>query len=184
VGERWQKFAAEVGRFLAIGLLATIVALILFNLLVHGFNTGEFAPLNDQPELAYAIANAVGMLISFRGTRDWAFRDRQARHADGGVLAFVVINLVTMTIPIACLWISRSGLGLDDPLSDNVSANVIGLLLANAARFFLFRTYVFQRKPLPFHLHLTHAEVEEELTGLADRSTDRSTSDPVPPAAP
>ncbi len=179
MGERWQRFAGEVGRFLAVGLLATIVALILFNFLVHGFNTADFAPLNDQPELAYAIANAVGMLISYRGTKDWAFRDRQARHADGGVVAFVVINMLTWTIPMACLWISRNGFGLDDPLSDNVSANVIGLLMANAARFFLFRTYVFQRKPLPFHLHLTHAEVEEELT-----STDRSTSDRVPPAGP
>ena len=119
------------------------------------------------------------MLISYRGTKDWAFRDRQARHADGGVVAFVVINMLTWTIPIACLWISRNGLGLDDPLSDNVSANVIGLLMANAARFFLFRTYVFQKKPLPFHLHLTHEEVEEELT-----SRDRSTSDRVPPAGP
>ena len=52
MGERWERFAGEVGRFLAVGLLATIVALILFNFLVHGFNTADFAPLNDQPELA------------------------------------------------------------------------------------------------------------------------------------
>ena len=49
MGERWQRFAAEVTRFLAVGLLATIVALVIFNLLVHGFNTGNLAPLNDQP---------------------------------------------------------------------------------------------------------------------------------------
>ena len=48
MGERWQRFAAEVGRFLAVGLLATIVALILFNLLVHGFNTGELRPAQRQ----------------------------------------------------------------------------------------------------------------------------------------
>jgi len=179
MGERWQRFAAEVTRFLAVGLLATLVALIIFNLLVHGYNTGSFAPLNNMPELAYAIANAVGMLISYRGTKNWAFRDRQARGADGGLVAFVVINMVTWTIPIACLWISRNGLGLDDPISDNVSANLIGLLMANAARFFLFRTYVFQKKPLPFHLHLTHQEIEDELT-----SRDRSTSDRVPPSGP
>ena len=177
MGERWQKFAAEVGRFLAVGLLATIVALILFNFLVHGFNTANFAPLNKQPELAYALANGVGMLISYRGTQDWAFRDRQARHADGGVMAFVVINLLTMTIPIACLWISRNGFGLDDPLSDNVSANVVGLLLANAARFFLFRTYVFQRSRCLLISTSPTTEVEEELTGRPDahRSVHEST---------
>ena len=50
-----------------------------------------------------------------------------------------------MLIPIGCLAISRDVLGLDDPISDNVSANVIGLLLGLVARFYLFRTFVFQR---------------------------------------
>ena len=108
------------------------------------------------------------MLISYRGTRTGRSATARRGTPTAGVMAFVVINLLTMTIPIACLWISRNGLGLDDPLSDNVSANVIGLLLANAARFFLFRTYVFQRKPLPFHLHLTDDEVEDELTERSD----------------
>jgi putative flippase GtrA len=94
-----------------VGLVATIVALILFNLLVHGFNTGGFAPLNDHPELAYLIANTVGMAISFRGTTRWAFKERAARHSDGGVVAFVVINFATMLIPMGCLWVSRNLLG-------------------------------------------------------------------------
>jgi len=34
-------------------------------------------------------------------------------------------------------------MGLDDPLSDNISANVIGLALGNAARFVLTRQLVF-----------------------------------------
>jgi putative flippase GtrA len=169
MGERWQRFVAEVGRYLAVGLLATIVALVLFNLLVHGYGAFD-APMNDQPELAYLVANAVGMAISFRGTKAWAFRDREARHADGGVMAFVVINLVTLAIPMLCLTISRNVLGLDDPISDNVSANVVGLLLANAARFVLFRYYVFHRPPLPFHLRLTDAEVEDELRDTTGRS--------------
>jgi putative flippase GtrA len=147
MGERWQRFAAEVGRFLAVGLLATIVALILFNFLVHGFNTADFALLNEQPELAYVIANGVGMIVMFRGMKNWAFRDRSTSHVDGGVLAFIAINLATMLIPITCLWISRDVMGLDDPFSDNISANVVGLLLANAARFFLFRSLVFRQDP-------------------------------------
>ena len=145
VGERWHRFAAEVGRFLAVGFVATVVALILFNLLVHGFNTGSFAPLNGQPELAYFIANAVGMVISYHYTKVWAFQHRETRMADGGVAAYVGINLMTMLIPITCLWLSRNVMGLDDPLSDNISATVIGLGLANAARFFLFRGLVFRR---------------------------------------
>ncbi len=165
MGERWERFAGEVGRFLAVGLLATIVALILFNFLVHGFNTANVALLNDQPELAYLIANLVGMAISFRGTKSWAFRERRTDHADGGVLAFIGINFATMLIPMACLWISRNLIGVDDPISDNISANVIGLLLANTARFFLFREVVFRH------------------TDLFRSATDRSTTDPAPPPA-
>ena len=180
MGERWQRFTAEVGRFLAVGLLATIVALILFNFLVHGFGAFDAAPLNQHAELAYLIANGVGMVISFRGSKRWAFRDREARHADGGVSAFIAINLVTMLIPMACLWVSRNTLGLDDPLSDNISANVIGLAMANAARFFLFRVYVFRHPPLPFHLSLGRDEVEQELRD----PTERSSPDRVPPPAP
>ncbi len=142
MGERWQRFAGEVSRFLAVGFAATVVSILLFNFLVHGFTTANWAPLNDRPELAYLIASSVGMVISFNGTKQWAFKHRETRHADGGLMAFVGINLLTMLIPIAFLWISR-GLGLDDPISDNISANVVGLLFANAARFVLFRQFVF-----------------------------------------
>ena len=170
MGERWQRFAAEVGRFLAVGLVATIVALILFNFLVHGFNTADFAPLNDHPELAYVIANTVGMVISYRGTKKWAFKHRNSHQADGGLVAFVGINLLTMLIPMACLWISRNGLGYDDPISDNISANVIGLACANAARFFLFRQLVF-RHPEPRSARVTEPR-------------EPSTSDRAPRSAP
>ena len=39
----------------------------------------------------------------------------------------------------------RDVLGLDDPLSDNIAANLIGLVLGLTARFALFRTFVFKR---------------------------------------
>ena len=191
----WKRFGLEASRFLAVGLVATIVALILFNFLVHGYGAMDNAWFNDKPELAYVIANIVGMVISYRGTKVWAFRDRRTSHADGGVVAFVVINLATMLIPITCLWISR-GVGLDDPISDNISANVIGLALANAARFFLFREFVFLRVDDPelvldlelatLHEH-THdiPVITEEISELPPgSSTGLPTIDPAPPRAP
>jgi putative flippase GtrA len=138
-----RRLAGEIGRYLAVGLAATIVSVILFNGLVHGFNTAHVAPLNGQPILGYVLANLVGTAISYRGTRWWAFRHRSTTHLDGGRTAFVSISVATMVIPMACLWISRNILGLDDPLSDNISANLIGLALGNAARFVLTRQFVF-----------------------------------------
>lgn len=188
----WLRFRQEAGRFLAVGLVATIVALILFNFLVHGFGAMDDAWFNDRPELAYVIANGVGMAISFRGTKVWAFRDRRTSHADGGVVAFIVINLATMLIPMTCLGISR-GLGLDDPISDNISANVIGLALANGARFVLFREFVFLRVADPgLVLDLEFAELHEhthEIPAVTDlsepgASRDLPTTDPAPPRGP
>lgn len=135
--------AGEIGRYLAVGLGATVVAVFLFNWLVHGFGMTDFAPLNGHPILGYVMANLVGTAISYRGTRSWAFRHRTTTHPDGGRTAFVAISVATMAIPMACLSVSRNVLVLDDPWSDNVSANVIGLALANAARFVLTRQLVF-----------------------------------------
>ena len=183
MGSRWQRFFAEVGRFLAVGGAATIVALFLFNLLVHGFNTAHRALLSDHVMVAYVVANTVGMVISYRGSRSWAFRDRPPRQADGGRLAFLVINLATMALPIGCLYVSRNLLGLDDPISDNVSANVIGLFMGLVARFYLFRTFVFRRPVHLPHLALPHHPASDQPVPVIE-PTDRSTRGRVPPPAP
>jgi len=181
---RWRRIFTEAYRFLAVGGLATIVALLIFNFLVHGFHTSWEAPLSAHPYLAFALANIVGMTVSYRGSRTWVFKDRPPRTADGGRSMFVAINLVTMLVPMACLWLSRSLLHLDDPLSDNISANVIGLFLGMVSRFYLFRTLVFRR---PVHLAdikqhplqvLEYSELEEQVSPRAE-PTDRSTSAPA-----
>jgi putative flippase GtrA len=192
MSDRTQRLIAEVGRFLVVGGAATIVALILFNLFVHGFNTGDHAMLKDEPILAYVLANSVGMGVSYYGSRHWAFRDRPPVTSDGGLTSFVGINMLTMLIPIGCLAISRDVLHLDDPISDNVSANVIGLVLGLAARFALFRTYVFKRPISIVEIYDEPGLVDdvEELDGDAGPVNEtaavargRSMSGPVPPGA-
>lgn len=169
---RWHRLVGEATRFLAVGGVATLVALFLFNLLLHGFWVIKEPPLGDHPLWAYIVANAVGMVISYRGTRSWAFRHRRTAHPDGGRTAFVVINLVTMSIPVGFLWVSRNVLHQTDPFSDNLAANVLGLGAGTAARFYLFRTWVFRHPEL--------AGGPLDLTATRDGST----SDPTPPAAP
>lgn len=168
---------AEVTKFLTVGGVATLVALVLFNLLVHGFKTMDHPPLNDHPLIAYLIANVVGMLISYRGTRSWAFRDREPVHADGGRTAYFLITALTLTLPLAALKISRDVLHLTDPVSDNISANVIGLALGVLARFYLFRTYVFRRPATegatllqPYVTMMHDLEEEAGLTARSEKS--------------
>jgi hypothetical protein len=54
MGPRLQRISAEIAKFLAVGGFATLVALIIFNALVHGFFGDPAGPMNDLPLIAYA----------------------------------------------------------------------------------------------------------------------------------
>ncbi len=137
-----QRLLGEVTKFLTVGGVATLVALVLFNALVHGYFGGP-GPLNGQPLVAFVLANTVGMLVSYRGSRSWAFRHRETVGPAGGRLAFIVVNAVSMLIPLGCLAFTRYVLHLEDPVSDNVAANGVGLVLGTAARFWAIRRWIF-----------------------------------------
>ena len=142
---RSRRVLSEGGKFLAVGVVATLVALVLFNVLVHGPGFGfSPGPMNQQPLVAFAVANLIGMLVSYRGSRHWAFSDRLPVGPGNGRLGFYAVNLVSLLIPLGCLAISRYALGMDGAMADNVAANVIGLALGFAFRFWASRRFVFR----------------------------------------
>lgn len=135
-------------KFSAVNVVATAVAIALFNLLVHGLvAVGRPGPLNGWPLTAWFIAHCVGMAISFYGSRRYAFRHRRPYGPGGGAVAYVVVNLASFAIPMTCLWVTRNVLGWDSALADNVSGNVVGAFLGMLVRFWAFRTFVFKRPP-------------------------------------
>lgn len=142
MGPRLQRVSAEAAKFLAVGGIATAVAFVAFNVLVHGVWAGA-GVLNDYPLVAYVIANTIGMLVSYRGARHWAFRNREAVGLAGGRVTYFVVNTLSMALPLACLAFSRYVLDRSDPVSDNIAANVVGLVLGFATRFWAFRRFVF-----------------------------------------
>jgi putative flippase GtrA len=144
----------EIGRFMVTGGLSTLASVSVFNFLVHGLYLTSDPWLGAQPLTALVLANLVGMMTSYRLSRYWTFRHRPPVHSDGGRTAFFLINLVTLPIAVATLWFSRHVLGLTDPFSDNLFGNVIGALIGQVARFYLFRRYVF-RQPVSM-LDLEH----------------------------
>ena len=142
MGLRLQRLLSEGAKFLTVGGVATLVAFVIFNGLVHGYFGGP-GPMHDDPLVAFVIANTVGMVVSYRGSRSWAFRNRSAVGVAGGRVSFFVINIVSMVIPLACLSFTRYVLGLTDPVADNVSANVVGLGLGTLARFWAIQRFIF-----------------------------------------
>ena len=142
MGHRWQRFISEGAKFLTVGGFATLVSFLIFNGLVHGYVDGP-GPMHDQPLVAFVLANLLGMVVSYRGSRSWAFRNREAVGVAGGRVAFLVINVASMIIPLACLAFTRYVLGRADPIADNIAANVVGLGLGTLARFWAIRTFIF-----------------------------------------
>jgi len=152
MGSRARRIFGEAIRFSAVNVVATAVAVVLFNALVHGLPTlyGP-GPLHGYPVMTYFFANTVGMLISFYGSRRYAFKHRRPTGPGGGLVNYAIVNFASFVIPMACLWITRNVFDWSSALADNVSANVVGAVLGTLFRFWLFRRFVFKRHAVEFH---------------------------------
>ena len=139
---RARALLLELLRFLTVGGVATVISVLGFNTLVHG-TIGGRAPMERWPITAFVVANVVAGLVAYAGMRLWAFSDREVDDPVQGMVRFFALGALTMLIPVLCLAFSRYVLGRSDPITDNLSANVIGLGLGTAARFWVFRRYVF-----------------------------------------
>ena len=140
-----RQVVAEAGRFMAVGAVSTAVAIALYNWLAYE-PYDLWSPLHGHVTWSYIVSHGVGMVVSYELSRRWTFRQRSGTKAGEGFLSYAVINIITMTtVPLTCLWFSRHVLGLTSQLDDNLSGNVVGLLLSQVARFYLFRRFVFHR---------------------------------------
>lgn len=136
-----ERLVKEIVAFASVSGVAALVALVLFNLLVHG--PGQV--MHAHALTAYFVASSLGMVISFTGTRKYAFAHRETRGLGGGTVNYVVVNTLSLGIPMACLWVSRNLLGESGVVMDNVSANIVGSTLATVFRYFAFKQFVFRR---------------------------------------
>lgn len=146
---RLRRLGAETARFITVNIAATVVALVLFNGLTHGIQGWFGGSMHKHPQSAYLLANSVGMLISFAGSRWWVFRSRQAIGPGGGFVNYAIVNLLSFSIPVGALWFSRNVLDTASVYADNLAANVFGALLAGVFRFWAFRRFVFHQPSKP-----------------------------------
>ncbi len=137
-----RRLVHEVAKFGTVGLVALVVDVGTFNLL--RFAGGE-GPLYGKPLTAKVISVVLATIVAYLGNRFWTYRNRRHNGYLREYVLFFVFNAIGLAIALTCLWISHYKLGLTSPLADNISANVIGLVLATSFRFWAYRTYVFQR---------------------------------------
>jgi putative flippase GtrA len=132
----------EIAKFGIIGMISFVIDVGLFNLLLFGGG-----PMNDKPLTAKAVSVAVATTFAYFGNRFWTFRHRGRTNMGREYILFFLLNGVAMVIALTCLWISHYLLGLDTALADNISANVVGLVLGTLFRFWSYRKWVFPAVP-------------------------------------
>lgn len=132
----------EAAKFGVVGLCALVIDVGLFNVLMYGGGEG---PLYAKPLTAKVISVVAATTFAYFGNRFWTFRHREATGFAREYTLFFVLNGIGMGIALGCLWISHYALGLTTPLADNISANVVGLVLGTLFRFWSYRKWVFRK---------------------------------------
>ena len=134
------RIKSEFMKFGLVGAIAYVIDVTTFNVLrFHGTE----GILYDKPLTAKAISTALATTWAYFGNRHWTFRHRQRTSFRREYLLFFLLNGVGMVIALSCLGISHYALDLTSALADNISANVIGLVLGTIFRFWSYRKWVF-----------------------------------------
>ncbi len=115
------------------------------NLLVYGIPVaGVPALLHDGPLKAKIVSTVLSIVVAWLGNRFWTYGDRTGAGGVRGFLLFWLVNGIGMVIAVLPLAVTWYLLGLRDPVSYNISTNVVGIALAMGFRFYAYRTWVFR----------------------------------------
>ena len=133
----------EVLTFLAVGGAGYVVDVVAFNLL-----RSQPVLAAHDPTISKVLAVAVAMGVTYLGNRMLTWRD-QPDPVDSRrqVALFVLFNVIGLGISVVLLLVTHDLLGLTSRLADNLSANVVGLGLGTAFRYWSYRRFVFAAPP-------------------------------------
>lgn len=136
--ERLLRYALKFG---VVGLIGYFIDLAISNALWFGF-LGEDNFFHSTLG-AKVVSVGIATLVTWFGNRYWTFREHRRENFLLELLEFTTIALLGMAIALACLWFSENVLGYTSILSRNIAGNVVGLFLATAFRFLLYRYWVY-----------------------------------------
>lgn len=137
----YEKLISYALKFGIVGLIGYVIDVGIFNALRLG--AGGDADFFQGPIGAKIVSVTVATLATWFGNRYWTFRENRRSNVLLELLEFAAIAVVGMGISLLCLYVSHYILGFTSLLADNISANVVGLVIATAFRFLLYRFWVY-----------------------------------------
>lgn len=138
---RLRGLVSQLTKFALVGGVGFALDLAVFNVLRLTLLSPE--TVHEGPIIAKLISTAVAILANWIGNRFWTFGPHRRSNSGLEALEFFAVSLVGMGLGLLCLWVSHYVLGYTSLLADNISSNVIGLILGSVVRFALYRHWVF-----------------------------------------
>lgn len=137
----------ELVKFVMVGGTTWVIDTVIFLVL-------KSTVLEAKPVTAKVIAVVIATVTSYVLNREWSFRTRGGRDRPQEVALFFLISAIAVGVYSAPLWISRYVLDLRVPdvslvtqnVADFVAAQIIGVLLGMAFRWWAFRRFVFPQQ--------------------------------------
>ncbi|NEL79485.1 MAG: GtrA family protein [Xanthomonas perforans] len=139
--ERSRGLVGQLVKFALVGGVGFIVDFGVFNLLC--LTVLAPAQVHEGPIIAKLISTTLAIAANWIGNRYWTFGPHRRSDSAKEALEFLVVSLAGMGVGLLCLWVSRYLLGFTTLLADNISSNVIGLILGSLLRFALYRHWVY-----------------------------------------
>jgi putative flippase GtrA len=135
------QLLAHALKFGVVGLVCFGIDVGIFNLLRSGaLGSGHFLA---GPIGAKIVSSVVSTIVAWLANRFWTFRERRRTDVGWEFLEFGAVGALGIGIGVACVAVSHYVLGFTSLLADNISANVVGLILGTSFRFLMYRYWVF-----------------------------------------
>ena len=131
----------QIAAFGAVGGVGFLLDVGVFTLLRETI----FSPthVHGGSLIAKTISTMIAIAANWLGNRYWTFGADRQSNGVAEALEFVAVSILGMLVGLACLGVSHYVLGLRSVLEDNISSNVVGLLLGSVLRFVLYRYWVY-----------------------------------------
>lgn len=130
------RLLGQLAGFGFVGAIAFVVDVSVYNVMRAGV-------LQESPIWSKVVSVAVATLVAWLGNRYLTFRRERSPHPIREGVLFAVVNVIGLLIAAGCLFVSHYVLGFTSQLADNISGNVVGLILGTAFRFGAYRWLVF-----------------------------------------
>jgi putative flippase GtrA len=136
-----RALVTQLGRFGLVGLVGLAIDVGVFNILRLTVLSPD--DVHEGPVIAKVISTSLAIVANWLGNRYWTFGHERRPHWIREAVEFGLVSVGGMLIALGCLWVSHYALGLTSVVADNISTNVVGLVLGTVFRFTFYRLWVF-----------------------------------------